>query len=134
MARHTKQKIWVSRWRITQKGDEQDGMIGAYLSEYAAQIACLLSINENWVDGNWGDYPAAKVRKFKRSIEDEKYKEALDLWKEMPVSYEVEVEELTIEGDSELLDIDDMDFPEDDANAEEPDDEDKDEDDSTEDD
>lgn len=114
-----RESVWIVRWRITQDGDESDGLLGGWFSEYAAQVAALRSINDNWVQGNWDDYPAERVAELRRLIDEEKYGEALKVWEDMPSFYEVEIEEIKAEDGPEILDLEEMGFDDDDEEPDE---------------
>ena len=105
-------QLWIVNWTIDQDdGAVLHGSAGAYTSKGAAVVAALKSIDANWIQGDWGKYDEAEVKKLRILVREEKYQEALDFWKnEFNSSYSVEIEEATAIDGPALMSIDEMSF------------------------
>ncbi len=101
------QTVYVLSWKI-QQDDKMDGVGGVYDNLPEAQRSALISINENWVQGDWSVYDDETVALMRQQIRTKNYAAALKTWESLSSAYEVEITETVIDTGNVEYDLDGM--------------------------
>lgn len=108
----SKKELWLVRARVPEHsgGDGNSHFVALKRTESEAQIAALIEIADNWVQGEWDHYGAAKVEGFKKLIEAGDYAGALNMWESMS-DFSVSIESVSMGKTKKKLKLEDMSFP-----------------------
>lgn len=107
-----KNDLWLVRAKIPEHsgGDGDSYFVALTKTEVEAQIAALVDIADNWVQGEWDHYAATDMDDFKKLIKAEDYDGALKMWESMS-DFSVSIETVSMGRTKKKLKLADMSFP-----------------------